>query len=122
MAHLLDAVEDYRDDVSRGKGNPLTATGTPVGAARGWCDDAALGIELALTDVEFTDGRLAHQLLTGEVRAAITCTFARAGYPAGNPGAEPAAEGEAPNPKRKKDRDGCWWCCDGFDGDCCDWP
>ena len=59
VAHLLDAVEDYRDDVARGKWNPLAATGTPIAEVRALCDDAVLGIELALADVEFTDGRLA---------------------------------------------------------------
>ena len=33
LAHLLDAVEDYRDDQARGKWNPLAANGTPI--ARG---------------------------------------------------------------------------------------
>ncbi len=72
VAHLLDAVEDYRDDVARGKWNPLAATATLVETARALCDDAVLGIELALADVEFTDGRLAHRLLTSEVRRAAS--------------------------------------------------
>jgi hypothetical protein len=137
VAHLLDAVEDYRDDVARGKWNPLAATATPVEDVRALCDDAALGIELALADVEFTDGRLAQRLLTGEVRRAIKRTFARAGYSAqsgtprgqqepinfGNqPGpGEPADEGETPNPGRKKGGDGtgCFCCFEGCDC-CCD--
>jgi hypothetical protein len=136
VAHLLDAVEDYRDDVARGKWNPLAATATPIEAARALCDDAVLGIELALADVEFTDGRLVHRLLTGEVRRAVKHTFARAGYraqsgtPRGqqepinfgpqSPG-DPNAEGETPDPKRKKggDSTGCWCCCEGCDC-CCD--
>jgi Family of unknown function (DUF5685) len=138
VAHLLDAVEDYQDDLARGKWNPLAATATPVADARSLCDDAALGIELALADVEFTDGRLAQRLLTSEVRRAIKRTFSHAGYTAqsgtprgqqepinfGNqPGSfEPTAEGETPNPgKRKKGGDGTgtWCCCDGCDC-CCD--
>src|ERR1700742_3684590 len=75
VAHLLDAVEDYHDDLARGKWNPLTATQTPMSEARTLCDDAVLGIELALADVEFTEGRLAHLLLTGEVRRAVSRTF-----------------------------------------------
>jgi hypothetical protein len=82
VAHLLDAVEDYRDDVARGKWNPLAATGTPVEKVRALCDDAVLGIELALADVEFTDGRLARRLLTREVGRAVSRTFSGAGYTA----------------------------------------
>ena len=69
VAHLLDAVEDYRDDVARGKWNPLAANGTPVAAVRALCDDAVLGIELALADVEFTDGRLPQQTADPRVAA-----------------------------------------------------
>ena len=142
VAHLLDAVEDYRDDMARGKWNPLAATGTPVADVRALCDDAVLGIELALADVEFTDGRLPHRLLTRELRRAVSHTFSRAGYTAQSgtprgqqepinfgPGAgNPEDEaGEAPDPKaqRRSDRcDGCICCCDGCDcccecDDCC---
>lgn len=80
-AHLLDAVEDYDDDIAHGKWNPLAATGTPVEAVRRMCDDAVLGIELALAEVEFTDGRLAHRLLTRELRRAVSRTFAHSGRP-----------------------------------------
>ncbi|MEM6107024.1 DUF5685 family protein [Mycobacterium sp. 050272] len=148
VAHLLDAVEDYHEDLARGKWNPLAATETPMEQARVLCDDAALGIELALAEVEFTDGRLAQRLLTREVRRAISRTFSRSGHPTcGTPhgqqeginfGNQPAGsgyppgenpEGETPDPgnKRKGGRgDGaCICCCDGCDcccdcGDCCD--
>jgi len=138
VAHLLDAVEDYRDDLARGKWNPLAATGTPVTEARALCDDAVLGIELALADVEFTDGRLARRLLTREVRRAVSRTFSRAGYTAqsGTPHGrqEPinfgpgtgnlGEEGEAPGPEAGRrggssDGGGCVVCCDGCDC-CCD--
>jgi Family of unknown function (DUF5685) len=137
VAHLLDAVEDYRDDMARGKWNPLAATGTPVADVRALCDDAVLGIELALADVEFTDGRLPHRLLTRELRRAVSRTFSRAGYTAqsGTPrgqqepinfgpgdGTPEGEEGQAPGPKagRRSDRwDGCICCCDGCDC-CCD--
>jgi Family of unknown function (DUF5685) len=137
VAHLLDAVEDYRDDMARGKWNPLAATGTPVADVRALCDDAVLGIELALADVEFTDGRLPHRLLTRELRRAVSRTFSRAGYTAqsGTPrgqqepinfgpgdGTPESEEDEAPGPKagRRSDRwDGCICCCDGCDC-CCD--
>lgn len=137
VAHLLDAVEDYRDDVARGKWNPLAATATPVAAARALCDDAVLGIELALADVSFTDGRLVDRLLTGEVRRAIKRTFVQAGFSAqsgtphgqqepinfGDQPIQPGAEEGTPNPGRKSSRGGdgtgCWCCCDGCDC-CCD--
>lgn len=147
VAHLLDAVEDYRDDVARGKWNPLAATATPVAAVRALCDDAVLGMELALADVEFTDGRLVHQLLTGEVRRAVARTFTRAGYPGypdggadpnprrtrkgqqdpitfGNQAGyvEPAAGGAVPNPGRRGGRGSSSFicCCDGCDCCCCE--
>ncbi|OBG41536.1 DUF5685 family protein [Mycobacterium sp. E3198] len=136
VAHLLDAVEDYRDDVARGKWNPLAATATPVETARALCDDAVLGIELALADVEFTDGRLVQRLLTTEVRRSVKRTFARAGFTAqsGTPrgqqepinfGDQPldaVGEGEAPAPGRKKgggDGTGCFCCFESCDC-CCD--
>lgn len=144
VAHLLDAVEDYRDDVARGKWNPLAATGTSVAEVRGLCDDAVLGIELALADVEFTDGRLARRLLTREVRRAVSRTFGahpvRNGTPHGEQeginfgapmgGAYPMdPAGELPPEPAPKGRgsgwcDGCCDCdccdCDGCDCDCCD--
>ncbi|MEE6179384.1 DUF5685 family protein [Mycobacterium sp. 050134] len=142
VAHLLDAVEDYRDDVARGKWNPVAATATPVEAVRSLCDDAVLGVELALAEVEFTDRRLVHRLLTGEIRRAMSRTFTRAGYPGGveDPNArktrrgqqdpinfadQPGAAGETPDPGpsgRKRGGDGstCICCCDTCDCCCCD--
>jgi hypothetical protein len=130
VAHLLDAVEDYRDDVARRKWNPLAATGTPVAAVRTLCDDAVLGIELALADVEFTDGRLPQKLLTRELRRSVSRTFAQSGTPHGQqepinfgPGADiPQGEGEEPVPQGRRRGgtwDGCVCCCDGCDC-CCD--
>ncbi len=136
VAHLLDAVEDYRDDAARGTWNPLAATGTAVEDARTLCDDAVLGIELALAEVEFTDGRLARRLLTSEVRRAVSRTFGRAGYAArnGTPHGEqepinfstqtpgnPGDDGEEPDPtaRRRDRRDDCFCWCDGCDC-CCD--
>jgi hypothetical protein len=143
VAHLLDAVEDYHDDLARGKWNPLTATQTPMREARALCDDAVLGIGLALADVEFTDGRLARRLLTNEVRRAVSRTFkatgtVQNGTPRGQqepinfgpgapiPGGLGEGEGETPDPGAKK-RSGwydCICCCDGCDcccecDDCC---
>jgi hypothetical protein len=148
VAHLLDAVEDCRDDVARGKWNPLAATETSVEAARRLCDDAVLGIELALADVEFTDGRLVRRLLTGEVRRALNRTFGRPGHTSctnrviaqggpqgpinfGNqplgagpfplPGdGPPEAEAEGEPPRRGWCRDGCGECSCGCCEGCCD--
>jgi hypothetical protein len=81
LAHLLDAVEDYRDDVARGKWNPLAATATSAESVHQLCDDAVWGIELALADVEFTDDRLVQRLLTGELRRAVVRRFGKSGEP-----------------------------------------
>jgi hypothetical protein len=81
VAHLLDAVEDLESDAASGAWNPLRVTGTGLDEARRLCDDAALGIKLALADAEFTDQRLVHALLVHEVRHAVTRTFARANPP-----------------------------------------
>jgi hypothetical protein len=96
--------------------------------------------ELALADVEFTDGRLARRLLTREVGRAVSRTFNRAGYQArsGSPrgqqepinfGNQPLGAGSQfgedgsgelePGAKRGKASrwDGCICCCR---DDCCD--
>ncbi|RKT56683.1 DUF5685 family protein [Saccharothrix australiensis] len=75
LAHLVDAVEDLAEDRAAGAWNPLEATGTSLAEARRLCEDAAMGIELALKDVEFTDGRLVHALLVHEVRESIRRAF-----------------------------------------------
>ena len=146
VAHLLDAVEDYRDDQARGKWNPLIATGTPVKDVRRLCDDAVLGIDLALADVDFTDGRLPRRLLTKELRRSVSRTFAgavpTANYPYGSPhgeqdginfggnqygiygpGGYPPPGQLPPEPQKKR---GCWdrctdaCCCDCGEDCCCD--
>jgi hypothetical protein len=143
VAHLLDAVEDLHDDRVHGKWNPLAATETPIGDVRTLCDDAVLGIELALADVELTDGRLVHRLLTRELRRAVTRTFSGAGFKATDvpPDAVPplASFGELPldggageetigeDPDKKAERKARWFdgcctcdcCCDCGDCDCC---
>jgi hypothetical protein len=132
--------------VARGKWNPLVATGTPVESVRALCDDAVLGVSLALADVEFSDDRLVHRLLTGELRRAVSRTFTRAGYPGGmedpNPrktrhgqqepinfgdqsGVQAGGPGDAPAPGRRGRRSGdggstCICCCDGCECCCCD--
>ncbi|PGH51124.1 DUF5685 family protein [Streptomyces sp. Ru87] len=75
LAHLLDAVEDLRQDAASGAWNPLTATGTDLAEARRLCDDAVRGIRLALRDAEFTDGALAHVLLAHEPARSVDRVF-----------------------------------------------
>ncbi|MFI2643486.1 DUF5685 family protein [Streptomyces sp. NPDC018610] len=78
LAHLLDAVEDRAADAASGAWNPLTATGTPLTEARRLADDAAHGIRLALREVEFVEGRLAHLLLAHELPRSVDRAFGTA--------------------------------------------
>ncbi len=75
LAHLLDAVEDRETDAASGAWNPLTATGTSLTEARRLADDALHGIRLALREVEFTDGKLAHLLLAHELGRSVDRAF-----------------------------------------------
>ena len=75
VAHLIDAVEDLSEDGERGAYNPLLATGTTVAEARRLCEDAALGVKLALREVEFTDRDLVHRLLVHELEHAVQHAF-----------------------------------------------
>ncbi|WP_406328850.1 DUF5685 family protein [Streptomyces sp. NBC_00203] len=79
LAHLLDAVEDKETDAASGAWNPLTATGTPPAEARRLADDALHGIRLALREVEFTDGKLAHLLLAHELGRSVDRAFGTSG-------------------------------------------
>jgi hypothetical protein len=79
IAHLVDAVEDLAADQASGAWNPLAATGTDLAEARRLCDDALLGIKLALDEAEFTDDRLVRALLVGELTRSVRRTFAKAG-------------------------------------------
>ncbi len=74
-AHLLDAVEDLAEDEAAGAWNPLTATGTGLAEARRLCDDAVLGVELALREVRFDQPKLVHALLVHELRQAVRRAF-----------------------------------------------
>src|SRR5262249_54562735 len=67
IAHIVDAVEDHATDTW----NPLSATGTSAAEAREHCDDALLGMRLALDKVEFVDDRLVRVLLVDEVERAV---------------------------------------------------
>jgi hypothetical protein len=78
IAHLVDAVEDLAPDRAAGAWNPLLVTGADVAEARRLCDDALLGIKLALAEAEFTDARLVHALLVHELSRSVRRVFARA--------------------------------------------
>ncbi|WP_329460416.1 DUF5685 family protein [Streptomyces sp. NBC_01497] len=99
LAHLLDAVEDQASDAASGAWNPLTATGTSRAEARRLADDAVHGIRLALRDVDFADGRLAHALLAHESRVAVDRAFGTAGCTHG-PSPVGAADPKAPHDPR----------------------
>jgi hypothetical protein len=75
LAHLLDAVEDLAEDTAAGAWNPITATGTDLAEVRRLCDDAVHGVRLALREVEFENGKLAHVLLAHELRRAVDRAF-----------------------------------------------
>lgn len=87
VVHLLDAVEDLHVDTETGAWNPITATGTSLGEVRARCDDAVLGVRLALREVEFTDhstAGLVHTLLVHELEHAVRRTFGHLGLPRDN--------------------------------------
>jgi hypothetical protein len=75
VVHLVDAVEDLDEDTESGVWNPLTATGTSLAEARRLCDDAVLGVRLALADVTFRDDGLVHALLVHELEQAVIRAF-----------------------------------------------
>jgi hypothetical protein len=75
IAHLVDAVEDLDDDRRAGAWNPLLATGTGLAEARRLCDDALLGIRLALAETRFTDDRLVQALLVRELTRSVQRVF-----------------------------------------------
>ncbi|MFE9775481.1 DUF5685 family protein [Streptomyces sp. NPDC005931] len=114
LAHLLDAVEDREADAASGAWNPVTATGTPLTEARRLADDAVRGIRLALREVEFTDGGLAHRLLVHELpnsvhRAfgTVTCAHNAGPYaPPGTPGTPGGPGAPLPPGSPRRDRRG----------------
>lgn len=79
VVHLVDAVEDLDEDTRSGVWNPLTATSTSLDEARRLCDDAVLGVRLALAEVGFQDGRLVHALLVHELEQAVIRASAHRG-------------------------------------------
>jgi Family of unknown function (DUF5685) len=76
IAHLVDAAEDLDADQASGAWNPLLATGTDLTEAGRLCNDALLGIKLALDETEFTDDRLVRALLVRELTRSVHRVFA----------------------------------------------
>ncbi len=75
LAHLLDAVEDLREDLDRGAYNPLAASGTDLATARGHCDDAVDGLRLAVADLDLERRGLVKALLVRETGRSVERTF-----------------------------------------------
>ena len=100
LAHLLDAVEDLEEDAKAGAWNPVAVTGTPLPEVRRLCDDAVHGVRLALREVDFADGTLAHALLVHELPRAVPRAFGTtcAHTPTGAPPQPPV--GAPPQPPR----------------------
>ena len=120
VAHLLDVVDDLAADRESGAWNPLLATGADVAEARRLCDDALLGIRLALAEAEFADSRLVTALLVDELARSVLRMFADVAGPVAAPGpAGPgiagvaACAGASTRPWLRHRRFGCCEC------DCC---
>jgi hypothetical protein len=125
--HLVDAVEDLVADQASGAWNPLLATGTDLTEARRLCDDALLGIKLALNEAEFTDARLVHTLLVHELARSVRRVFAAPSGATGalaatvsSPGCGlPAAAGLSGLLAIRRRRGCCEDCCCDCGEDCC---
>ncbi|MEU4549290.1 DUF5685 family protein [Nonomuraea dietziae] len=77
LAHLLDAVEDLPRDRAAGAYNPLTATGTDLATARRRCDDALLGLRMAVDELDLERRALTRALLVRELGHAVSRAFAQ---------------------------------------------
>ncbi|GIH98050.1 DUF5685 family protein [Planobispora takensis] len=75
IAHLVDAVEDLAEDRATGAYNPLPATGTDLAEARRLCDDALLGLRLAVADLDLEERGLVKALMVKEVRRSVDRVF-----------------------------------------------
>ncbi|MEV5281931.1 DUF5685 family protein [Streptomyces sp. NPDC051994] len=119
LAHLLDAVEDREADAASGAWNPLAATGTDLTEARRLADDAVHGIRLALREVDFVDGKLAHVLLAHELSQSVNRSFNTVSCAHPHQGSfGPAGPAFDPEPPRPQPR-GFFAGCAAFLGLCC---
>lgn len=75
LVHLIDAVEDYGQDVRAGAFNPLAVTRTSVETAREEARRLAADVRNALDDVEMVDPELARALLGPVVERAAERPF-----------------------------------------------
>ncbi|MBG0819893.1 hypothetical protein HS048_03920 [Planomonospora sp. ID91781] len=92
LAHLVDAVEDLEEDRAAGAYNPLLATGTDLVEARRLCDDALLGLRLAVADLDLEERGLVRALLVKEVGRSVDRVFAQGSPAAGDACVREAAE------------------------------
>jgi hypothetical protein len=101
------------------QGGPPPATGTDLAEARRLADDAVHGIRLALREVDFVDGRLAHVLLAHELSQSVNRSFGTVscGHPH-EASFGPAGPGFGPEPPRLQPR-GFLAGCAAFAGLCC---
>lgn len=75
LAHLLDAAEDFDDDIEQGAWNPLAATGTGVEEARSLARGALADLRAALEAASFVDATLVRLLLDRYAGHAVSRTF-----------------------------------------------
>ncbi|MBG0814402.1 DUF5685 family protein [Planomonospora sp. ID82291] len=91
LAHLVDAVEDLAEDRAAGVYNPLLATGTDLAEARRLCDDALLGLRLAVADLDLEERGLVRALLVKEVGRSVDRVFAQGSPAVGGTGIREAS-------------------------------
>ncbi|MET8338355.1 DUF5685 family protein [Streptosporangium canum] len=99
LAHLLDAVEDLARDRAAGSYNPLIASGTDLETARRHCEDALLGLELTVAELDLERRRLVRALLVKEVGHSVTRAFGEAAAAAGREKESPQAPPDDPRLK-----------------------
>ena len=74
-------MEDLAEDRAAGRFNPVLVTGLDPAQVRQVCDDAVLGVRLALAEVELDDDALVHLLLVHELPRAVERAFTAAQQP-----------------------------------------
>src|SRR5258707_945101 len=122
MARLRGAFEDWGAVRRSGRYNPLLATGTSAARARAYCNQALLGLRLAVASLDLADRPLAEALLVTEVGRSVNRVFAHAGTRHGDPDQPPAPADDQPQqppaPADAPPQDGVPW--SDIGGCCCD--